>query len=405
MDMNNNKEEGAHEVVIVRHHRGDHDEDHHGGVWKIAYADFMTAMMAFFLVMWLINAADKKTVSQIANYFNPLKLSDRVTSKKGVQEMAPGEPSVEHKDEKVKNKGENSEKASAEGEAKPEDHPEKTKKTLGGKLEGSTADGIRSAYAEQDLFKDPYNILSDIASKAPKEKKKIFGEKRAPDEKAHGGEAFRDPFDPDFRNAPTKGGQEMAKVAPNIDPFGGTVIPRGGAVEGPAATPTPPAPDDSSVKNKDKDSETTRLETQLKQAVAGLDPGAMPNIEVRNTDEGKVISLTDQFDFGMFNIGSAEPKPELVTVMDKLGKIIAEQSGSVIVRGHTDGRPFKSGNYDNWRLSTARAQMAYHMLVRGGVPEKRFEAIQGFADRMLLSPKEPGAAQNRRIEILLRKVK
>jgi chemotaxis protein MotB len=400
--MIDDKEGSAHEVVIVRHHRGDHDEDHHGGVWKIAYADFMTAMMAFFLVMWLLNAADKKTISQIANYFNPLKLSDRVTSKKGVQEMDPGEPAAEHKEEKVKDKDAESAKAPAHADAKPPEHAEKAKKESGGKLEGSTADGIRSNHVEQDLFKDPYNVLSDIIAKAPKEKKKIFGEKRAPDEKARGGEAFRDPFDPEFRKEPVKGGQEAAKVAV-ADPFGGTVIPRGGAVEG--AAPPPPASNGSPSREKGKDADTSKLEAQIKQAVAGLDPGAMPDIEVRVTDEGKVISLTDQFDFGMFNVGSAEPRPELVAVMDKLGKIIAEQPGPVIIRGHTDGRPFKSANYDNWRLSTARAQMAYHMLVRGGVPEKRFEAIQGFADRALRVPKEPEAAQNRRIEILLRKVK
>jgi len=46
----------SHPLVIVRRRRNT-DEAHHGGVWKIAYADFMTAMMAFFLVMWLINAA------------------------------------------------------------------------------------------------------------------------------------------------------------------------------------------------------------------------------------------------------------------------------------------------------------------------------------------------------------
>ena len=63
----------SHPLVIVRRRRNV-EEPHHGGVWKIAYADFMTAMMAFFLVMWLINAADKKTIVQVAAYFNPMRL-------------------------------------------------------------------------------------------------------------------------------------------------------------------------------------------------------------------------------------------------------------------------------------------------------------------------------------------
>ena len=39
-------------IIIKRAKKGDHG--HHGGAWKIAYADFMTAMMAFFLLMWLL---------------------------------------------------------------------------------------------------------------------------------------------------------------------------------------------------------------------------------------------------------------------------------------------------------------------------------------------------------------
>ncbi len=42
---------------------------HHGGAWKVAYADFVTAMMALFLVLWLVSQADTKLKEQIANYF------------------------------------------------------------------------------------------------------------------------------------------------------------------------------------------------------------------------------------------------------------------------------------------------------------------------------------------------
>ena len=73
-------------LVIVRRRRAT-EEPHHGGVWKIAYADFMTAMMAFFLVMWLINAADKKTIVQVAAYFNPMRLTDRFAAPKGLEDL------------------------------------------------------------------------------------------------------------------------------------------------------------------------------------------------------------------------------------------------------------------------------------------------------------------------------
>lgn len=44
---------------------------HHGGAWKVAYADFVTAMMAFFLLMWLLNASDEVTRQGLAEYFSP----------------------------------------------------------------------------------------------------------------------------------------------------------------------------------------------------------------------------------------------------------------------------------------------------------------------------------------------
>src|SRR5919108_5541556 len=54
-------------VVIVRKKRGGH-HGHHGGAWKVAYADFVTAMMAFFLVMWIVGQS-QKTKQGIAGYF------------------------------------------------------------------------------------------------------------------------------------------------------------------------------------------------------------------------------------------------------------------------------------------------------------------------------------------------
>jgi chemotaxis protein MotB len=49
---------------------------HHGGAWKIAYADFVTAMMAFFLLMWLLGSTAKGDLQGIAEYFKtPLKVA------------------------------------------------------------------------------------------------------------------------------------------------------------------------------------------------------------------------------------------------------------------------------------------------------------------------------------------
>ena len=52
---------------------------HHGGAWKVAYADFVTAMMAFFMLMWLLNATTEKQRKGIADYFSPTIPVNRVS--------------------------------------------------------------------------------------------------------------------------------------------------------------------------------------------------------------------------------------------------------------------------------------------------------------------------------------
>ena len=57
---------------------------HHGGAWKVAYADFVTAMMAFFLLMWLINTTDPEQKRGIADYFAPASISSTTSGSGGI---------------------------------------------------------------------------------------------------------------------------------------------------------------------------------------------------------------------------------------------------------------------------------------------------------------------------------
>lgn len=57
--------------IIIRQAAATGVEQHHGGAWKVAYADFVTAMMAFFLLMWLLNATTDQQRTGLADYFNP----------------------------------------------------------------------------------------------------------------------------------------------------------------------------------------------------------------------------------------------------------------------------------------------------------------------------------------------
>jgi chemotaxis protein MotB len=151
----------------------------------------------------------------------------------------------------------------------------------------------------------------------------------------------------------------------------------------------------------ERQSKGAELRQKIEDIISQSGFAALPGINVEVTREGILISVTDQYNFEMFGIASAKPKPELVVVMGKIGEILAKEPGHLVIRGHTDGRPFRSDDYDNWRLSTARAHMANYMLERSGVAKERIDRIEGYADRDLKVRSDPLAAPNRRIEILL----
>jgi chemotaxis protein MotB len=62
---------GSNAPVIIKRKKVVAAGGHHGGAWKVAYADFVTAMMAFFMLMWLLNATTEKQRKGIADYFSP----------------------------------------------------------------------------------------------------------------------------------------------------------------------------------------------------------------------------------------------------------------------------------------------------------------------------------------------
>lgn len=75
-------------IVVRRAKRGQHR--HHGGAWKVAYADFVTAMMAFFLVMWLVGAGTKQQRAAISEYFKNPSMSHGQSTMTPSGKMGPG---------------------------------------------------------------------------------------------------------------------------------------------------------------------------------------------------------------------------------------------------------------------------------------------------------------------------
>ena len=153
----------------------------------------------------------------------------------------------------------------------------------------------------------------------------------------------------------------------------------------------------------DKARETAaQLSKELGRLMESLPKSFRPNITTKATSEGVLVSLTDDMNFSMFKIASAEPSPQLVLVLERIGNLINKHPGKLIVQGHTDGRKYAGDAHGNWRLSVNRANMAYFMLLRAKVEDSRFLAVEGYADRNLRNKADPLAADNRRIEILIK---
>jgi chemotaxis protein MotB len=368
-------DDGESEIVFIRKRGGEGEEEHHGGVWKLAFADFMTAMMAFFLVMWIINSASKETKASIVQYFNPVQLIDSNPAHKGLRDP---QEAGQGKSQKATSKEDKQQPAAPSPADK--DEPQR----------------------EAALLYDPITTLDEIAATSTE----------ASGTPGQAAPTFGDPFDRSVRGvgyvdqraedngSPDKSTQaeaaeERVKPAPTT--------PQSSAKSSTKSRQPPPTAEEIKAKAQSALASSTRaaLEKIVKAETAATQAG--PHVEVAETSEGLLISLTDDASFSMFAVGSVKPKPQLVRIIGQIGNLLSKQPGAIELRGHTDGRSYKTKVYDNWRLSADRANMAYYMLVRGGVSEKRVVKIAGYADRQLRAPKEPLGAVNRRIEILLRK--
>jgi chemotaxis protein MotB len=416
------------EIIIIKRHSA-HEEEHHGGAWKIAFADFMTAMMAFFLVLWIISATDKNTKTLIARYFNPVKVEEPAKAQKGIHgapekdaAFAPGDetgaPSA------GKPSSESGEGGGDKGNANPSTSSKQNEQAHPPTPSPLPPPDPAKPYptmSEQELFRDPPASLDKIAGAPPPGPRidpsatlKGYGEVGPSAD-----DALRDPFRPlgsdqAVNVVAENPGASPAAAAPSDEPvsLSTSIAPAAapapepaqaqGAVSPAPSMANPPAPDAITARQ----TAASNLLADLNKRLAGeLKSMQGPQLDVQATEEGTLISLTDRQNFSMFAIGSAEPQRRVLHMMEAIAASLQNVPGAIVVRGHTDGRQYRSATYDNWRLSSARAQMAYYMLIRGGLPEKRFERVEGYADHRLRDLSHPLAAENRRIEILVREAK
>ena len=371
------------EIIIVRRSSGDGDGGHHGGAWKIAYADFVTAMMAFFLVMWLINSSNEVTKSKVASYFNPIKMTDASPSGRGLLDQL-SKKSPEGKEEK-------------KSETDKKTQPDASDKELA------------AAAAEDRLLQNPFSTLESIVAKE--------NSGLTDGQKDISSRSVGDPFDPKaweaLRNGPhiddskkVRDSKEIAslQVVSKSIPDERLEVKKATADElrlRPGKDIETKADQPSVELGQSKDETTNKLEKTLSAIVDKHKFEIDVSVSVRRTAEGLLILLGDKGGKGMFDIGSAKPSAGLIDIVGVIGKLLSEQAGGVVIRGHTDSRQYRSGRHDNWQLSTARAHMASYMLIRGGLDDSRIMRIEGHGSASPLVATNPMDDSNRRVEFLL----
>ncbi|MDB5365202.1 MAG: putative flagellar motor protein MotB-like [Rhodospirillales bacterium] len=285
-------------IIIVKRRRK-HQETHHGGAWKVAYADFVTAMMAFFLLLWLLNVTTSSQKQVIANYFDPTSVSMGTSGSGGV---------------------------------------------LGGQsiLEpGSQISNTRPMGTEMPLPGHPLTV---------KEEADI------PTDEANVDKAKFEKF-------------EAAK------------------------------------KEADKeDRKFKEAEAAIRQAIQSVPElnEMQQNLVVDQTPEGLRIQIVDAAGKSMFPLGSSEPYDYTRKILTQVQGVIASLPNKISIRGHTDSAPFRSaGGYNNWDLSTDRANASRRALEYAGLDPDRVIDVSGRADKDPLVPDRPRAPENRRISIIM----
>ena len=485
------------ELIIIRRRPELDIEKPHSGVWKIAHADFMTAMMAFFMVMWLISSTDDAAKKHIARYFNPVKLSAMTSFPRGLDDPDPKDMKVGPEATPPKTSSQQDDGRSLSQSAVPADaNGQNGQQGASRSRTEETSNRPLPTYTEAEIFSDPYGVLDRIAMNGKAAASQSDDDDTSAQVLARndsqiegtGGEAMRDPFAPlswrlnplsldemDMTEDATSSNFSIAGIAgqevnqtqsetgeslqaetsangsgsSNVDPSepgfamasaastaasqnamdeqnagaltqGGLAVAdqsEGDAQQGTKRQHTAVSTQKSTgLASSDSDKTTiadpagaSALDKQVDEfrtilkAALNLEPRPTIGDELTVTTSGDdmLINVSDSADYGMFAIGSSEPTAQSIILLERIAKSLKQIKGKIIIRGHTDARPFRNGKSDNWRLSTARAHMARFMLIRGGLDESRLLRVEGYADRALKHPDDPEADDNRRIEILV----
>ncbi|MBV9539400.1 MAG: OmpA family protein [Acidisphaera sp.] len=358
-------------LIVLKREEGE-PAAHHGGAWKVAYADFVTAMMAFFLLMWLINATTEDQRRGLADYFAPNTPMSHttsgsgmpfgghtpfddgtLTSDRGAQTIRPGK---------------------ATAMVAPED---------------PAADSSDARVTPRQLDDDGDPATAQLAR--PTGGLETSGGGRAEAGPARDAVGLATPA-----RASTEAGSLQRQAA-----AGGPVTQTIDAeLPQPAAEPKPaePARPDRAAQ---EEAALERTAAEIRAAVRN-DPALASlarQLAIDITPEGLRIQILDEDKQPMFSSGSSVPNERARSLLQKIAPVLAKLPEPISVTGHTDAEPYHGGGKSNWDLSTERANETRRQLTDAGVADTRFRSVTGVADRDPLLPADPLAAANRRIAI------
>ena len=325
---------------------------HHGGAWKVAYADFVTAMMAFFLLMWLINATSEEQRRGLADYFAPTNVLGRTVS----------------------------------GSGQP----------FGGRTqnsEGELASDAGAVRVEKGAAPTRLDIEEDEEHEAvPPETAEARVLPAALPLDANGG----------------PGATAGTRMAADTGTFAGlAAVPTTPSDTMPPATPTTATHlPDRALRAELARRERAAFEQAAEEIRAAVqDDPALADLArqlmVEQVPEGLRIQLVDSDRQPMFPIGGAAPNERARALLQKVLGVAARLPNPLAIAGHTDATPFRGADRTNWELSTERANAVRRLLADGGIAEQRIETVTGHAERSLLLPDQPTAAANRRVAVTL----
>lgn len=121
------------------------------------------------------------------------------------------------------------------------------------------------------------------------------------------------------------------------------------------------------------------------------------------TTDGLRIQIVDEQNRPMFALGRAELQPYTRTILREIGKMLNEVTNKISLSGHTDAKPFPSGDkgYSNWELSADRANASRRELIVGGMDANKMLQVVGLSSAVLFDKDDPLNPINRRISIVV----